>query len=114
MKYSGVAYLVFEYYIQNEYGVRERTMTKRKVYVDVSSVSSTEWFEGSRNGLNPQYRFTMFNFDYHSEKIIEFNDIQYSIYRTFNKSVNEIELYTEFRKGNEEFVEPDDGEESES
>ncbi len=43
----------------------------------------------------------MFNFDYLGEKIIEYNGVQYTIYRTYNRSVDEIELYVELRKGNE-------------
>lgn len=115
MNRSSVAYLVAESYTQNSYGVYERTMTKRKVFVNVTSVTGTEWFEGGRNGLNPQYRFTMFQWDYLGEKIIEYNNVQYSVYRTFNKSFDEIELYTELRKGNEKMIEPEeDAEESQS
>ena len=101
MNRSELAYLVVESYTQNEYGVMVKTTTKHPVYVNVTSVTSQEWFEGGRNGLNPQYRFTMFQFDYTVEKIIEYNDKQYTIYRTYNRSVDEIELYTELRKGNE-------------
>lgn len=101
MNRSELAYLVVESYTQNEYGVMVKTTTKHPVYVNVTSVTSQEWFEGGRNGLNPQYRFTMFQFDYTGEKIIEYNDKQYTIYRTYNRSVDEIELYTELRKGNE-------------
>lgn len=98
---SAVAYLVSESYTQNEYGVFEKTTTKKRVFVDVSSVSSNEWFEGGRNGLNPQYRFKMFQFDYLGEKVIEYDSVQYTIYRTYNRSVDEIELYAELKKGNE-------------
>lgn len=101
MNKSDVAYLVSESFAQNQYGVYEKQTTKRKVFVKVSSVSSNEWFEGGRNGLNPQYRFTMFQFDYLGEKIIEFNGVNYTIYRTFNKSVDEVELYVELKKGND-------------
>lgn len=101
MNRSSVAYLVTEAFSQNAYGVMERTETKHKVYVDVTSVTSQEWFEGGRNGLNPQYRFTMFSFDYNNEKIIEYQGKQYTIYRTYFRSVDEIELYVELRKGNE-------------
>ena len=101
MNKSDVAYLITESYTQNDYGVMEKTTTRTQVYVNVTSVSSQEWFEGGRNGLNPQYRFTMFQFDYTGEKIIEYNDKQYTIYRTYNRSVDEVELYTELRKGNE-------------
>jgi SPP1 family predicted phage head-tail adaptor len=101
MKKSDVAYLVSESWTQDNTGVQRRSTEKRKVFVKVSSVTSQEWFEGGRNGLNPQYRFTMFQFDYLGEKIIEYNGVSYTIYRTFNKSVDEIELYVELKKGND-------------
>lgn len=101
MNKSSVAYLVSESWTQDENGVQRATTKKRKVFVNVSSVTSQEWFEGGRNGLNPQYRFKMFQFDYLGEKIIEYNGVQYTIYRTYNRSVDEIELYTELKKGND-------------
>lgn len=102
MNRSAVAYLITESYLQNDYGVYERTAEKKKVYVDVTSVTAQEWFEGGRNGLNPQYRFTMFSHDYSGEQIIEYKDIQYSIYRTYLRKADLIELYAEKRKGNEQ------------
>lgn len=98
---SDVAYLVSESYTLNDYGVHEPTETKRKVYVGVDSVTGQEWFEGGRNGLNPQYRFTMFQYDYKGEKIIEFNNVKYAIYRTYIKNNDLIELYAELKKGSE-------------
>ena len=101
MNRSQVAYLVSESFSMNDYGVYERTETERKVFVNVSSVSSQEWFEGGRNGLNPQFRFTMFSHDYEDEKVIKYKDKYYTIYRTYSRKVDEIELYTELKKGNE-------------
>ena len=101
MNRSELAYLVVESYTKNEYGAMDKTTTRHPVYVNVTSVTSQEWFEGGRNGLNPQYSFKRFQFDYTGEKIIEYNGKQYTIYRTYNRSVDEIELYTELRKGNE-------------
>ena len=98
---SDVAFLISETFSQNNYGVYERTTEKRRVFVDVSSVNSQEWFEGGRNGLNPQYRFTMFAHDYEGEQIIEYRDIQYTVYRTYLRKGDLIELYTEKRKGND-------------
>jgi hypothetical protein len=101
MNKSKVAYLVSKTYTQNEYGVMERNEQKRKVYVNVSSINQNEWFEGGRNGLNPELRFTMFAHDYQGEEVIECNGIQYTIYRTYIRRKDEIELYTQKRKGNE-------------
>lgn len=105
MNKSNVAYLVADSYEQNDYGVQEKTQSKRKVYVGVSSVTGQEWFEGGRNGLNPQYRFTMFLYDYEGEDVIEFEGVAYTIYRTYVRNQDEIELYVEKRKGNEQIQE---------
>ena len=98
---SNIAYLVTYHYEKDEYGVLQRTSCKRKVFVDVVSVNSQEFFEGGRNGLKPVLRFTLFEFDYKGEEVIEFNNVQYSIYRTYQKHYDQIELYVEFKKGNE-------------
>lgn len=101
MNKSGIAYLIADTYTQNDYGVMEKQSTRKKVFVNTTSVTGTEWFEGGRNGLNPQYRFIMFSHDYSNEKVIEYNGTQYTVYRTFLQSTDEIELYAELRKGNE-------------
>ena len=105
MNRSKVAYLISESYSQDEYGVMIPDEEERKVYVSVTSVTGNEWFEGGRNGLNPQYRFTMFSHDYQCEKIIEYNEIRYTIYRTYMKTTDEIELYCELKKGSEQVIE---------
>lgn len=99
---SDVAYLVSESFSQNDYGVLEKQTEKKKVFVDVTSVTSQEWFEGGRNGLNPQFRFTLFTYDYSGENVIEYRDVQYTVYRTYLRKGDLIELYTEKRKGNEQ------------
>jgi len=101
MNRSSIAYLVVDSYTQNEFGVMEKSTTRYKVFANVTSVTGQEWFEGGRNGLNPQFRFTLFSHDYHGEKVIEYQGVQYTIYRTYLRNVDEIELYTEKRKGNE-------------
>lgn len=101
MSKSCVIQLIEEAYCQDDYGVIRRETEPHKVYAKVSSVNSQEWFEGGRNGLNPQYRFTMFSHDYNGESLVEYEGKIYTIYRTFNQSVDQIELYTELRKGNE-------------
>lgn len=85
-------------YERDENGVRQRTETARTVCANVQSVTASEFFEGGRNGLNPEYRFTMFQYDYESEPIVEYNGKRYAVYRTYIGRNDTIELYTE-RKG---------------
>lgn len=82
---------------QNAYGVWVKTETSRQVFCRVSSVSQTEFFEAGRNGLNPEWRFSIFAADYQDEETVIYNGKRYGIYRTYRDG-DWIELYAE-RKG---------------
>ena len=83
---------------QNQFGVWQETITEKKVFCQVDSVSASEFFEGGRNGLNPEYRMTMFFGDYSGETMLIYNGATYAIYRTYQRRDDNIELYVE-RKG---------------
>lgn len=100
MDRSNVIYLHSVSRTQDDLKVWHDQVTLRKVYCDVSSVSQTEWFEGGRNGLNPDLRFRMFKYDYQGEKNLTYNGKEYEIYRTYIDRNETIDLYTEQRKGN--------------
>lgn len=100
MDRSSIAYLVSKDWLQDEYGIQHELATERKVYVQVNSVTASEFFEGGRSGLNPDLRFTSFRYDYHGEEEIKYNGKYYRIYRTYFGKNDTIELYAERRKGN--------------
>ena len=84
---------------QNDYGVWVETITEKNVFCQVDSVTRAEFFEGGRNGLNPQYVFTMFFADYEGETVVEFEGQTYSVYRTFRRRDDTLEIYVERRGG---------------
>jgi hypothetical protein len=100
MNRSDTCVLVNSTYEKDEYGVMQKTETTAEVFCDVTSVSASEWFEGGRNGLNPEKRIKMFLYDYDGEKIVEVDGVRFTVYRTYVDR-DEIELYLEKRKGNE-------------
>jgi len=83
---------------QNEYGVWVETPTRREVFCQVDSVTRAEFFDGGRNGLNPEFRMTMFFGDYCGERVLEYNGNTYAVYRTYQGRNDTVELYVE-RKG---------------
>jgi hypothetical protein len=83
---------------QDAYGVWGESPTRRMVFCQVDSVTRAEFFDGGRNGLNPEYRMTMFFGDYNGEKLLSYNGQTYSVYRTYQGKNDTIELYVE-RKG---------------
>ena len=99
MDRSNVISLIAYNQTQDVFGVWGKTITKTKVYCNVVSVSQAEWYEGSRNGLNPQFRFTVFRYDYHGEQAVEYNNVTYTIYRTYVGRNETIDLYCELKKG---------------
>lgn len=90
--------LVSTAYTRDVNGVQRKTETVRTVYANVQSVSASEFFEGGRNGLKPEYRFVMFRHDYKGEPVVTYNGVRYAVYRTYIGRNDTIELYCE-RKG---------------
>lgn len=106
MDRSTPIYLVEEIYKEDQYGVLQPTSSERKVYANVTSVGANEWFEGGRNGLNPEYRIRMFGPDYKGEEIVKIGSVYYTIYRTFQDRTDVLELYVEKRKGKTKYHPP--------
>lgn len=102
MDRSTPIYLLTPTFSQSEEGVISSQMTERMIYANVTSVTGAEWFEGGRNGLNPELRFRVFAPDYNGEEVLKYNDKYYAIYRTYMARDDVLELYCERRKGVED------------
>jgi SPP1 family predicted phage head-tail adaptor len=98
MDKSDVIKLISVTRTQDKYGQFVDTETSRQVYCQVGSITQSEFYEGGRNGLNPEYRFTVFFADYEDETIIEYKGKRYAVYRTYLARNDRLELYVE-RKG---------------
>jgi hypothetical protein len=98
MDRSNVINLISTTKEQDENGVWRETTNRRMVFCNVSSVTASEFFEGGRNGLNPQFRMVMFFGDYQGERELLYKGKPYAVYRTYQGRNDTIELYVE-RKG---------------
>lgn len=67
---------------------------ERKVYAEVSSVGSNEFFKAAVQSLKASLVFKVFFADYSNEKKVLYCNKEYSIYRTFfNEKSDKVELY---------------------
>lgn len=98
MDRSQVITLISEAKTQDANGVWQTTTTTRDVFCQVDSVTRQEFFEAGRNGLNPEYRFTLFFGDYEGERTVSYNGNTYGVYRVYQGRTDTLELYVE-RKG---------------
>lgn len=98
MDRSCVIQLVRERRTKDEYGVDHTERTARNVFAQVDSVTRAEFFEGGRNGLNPEMVFRVFFGDYNDERELVYEGMNYGIYRVYKSRNDTVELYAE-RKG---------------
>lgn len=103
MDRSTPIYLVTETYTADAIGQRIPTLTQRKVYANVGSVSRAEWSAAGERGIKPEYMVTMFEPDYNGEKIVQMEirgSLQtFGVYRTYRGKNETIELYLEWKVG---------------
>lgn len=86
-------------YSKDSKGVMRETVTvSGLIMAEIKSAGAGEWFEGGRNGLNPEYTFIINRLEYNGEETVIYNEVKYSVYRTYVKG-DRIELHCEKRKG---------------
>lgn len=107
MDRSEVIELLSSDYTIDDNGVEQDTVTARRVFCQVDSVTASEFFEGGRNGLNPEYRFTIFFGDYNGEDMVRYNGNTYSVYRVYHAKKDDLELYAERKGGTNGKEDPD-------
>lgn len=56
-------------------------------------VSRSEFFAASQIGINPEALVIVSPVEYHGEKIAEYHGQKMSIYRTYQRNDNELEIY---------------------
>lgn len=109
MDRSDVIILIHEQYETDAMGQRVPAQHAHEVFCNVSSVTGTEWFSGGQNGIRPEYRVVMFRHDYEGETTVNIggtlegetvkDGTEYTVYRTYNRDLDELELYLEKRTG---------------
>lgn len=109
MDRSDVMLLLKEHYEIDELGQRIPRTTARMVYCSITSVTGTEWAAAGQNGIKPEYRVIMFRHDYCGEETVNIGGCvdgcaviggtNYTVYRTYFRDTDEMELYLEKRAG---------------
>ncbi len=101
VRWNGIVYLIKNEYSTDDYGVRRKVETKRKVRADVTSTTASEFFEAGRAGLQASdITFTIPARKYQGEELLEYKGKRLSIYRTYTSATDLLELHCEEKGGN--------------
>lgn len=99
MDRSTILTLVGYSYSSDSIGQQVPQEQPREVFCDITSVSREEWMDGGKQGLKPEYRATLFVYDYDGETAAELDGVRYAVYRTYLGTNETIELYLERQAG---------------
>ena len=85
---------------QDENGVMQTVISTWEIPAQVTDSSRSEFFEGGRSGLNPEYTFTVFAGEYQGESLCSYNGQSYAIYRKYHvPGTDYLELYVQREGG---------------
>lgn len=97
---DGVVKLINETYKQDEIGQLIPSESETEIYVEILSVTRSEWAAASRDGLNPAIMLRTQRVNYSGEQIVEFEGSRYGVYRTYAPPDSDlIEIYLEEKVG---------------
>ena len=88
-------------YTQDAIGQFVRTTKETSVFGYVSSVTMNEFYQAGQQGLKPDFRITIWKNEYDNEEELRYNNVVYTVYRTYWRDDGRIELYVTKRKGDE-------------
>lgn len=94
MNFNSAVMLIKRTYVNDEYGIQRETTENKTVFCNVESISSAEFFNASQTGLKPEYRFTLYAFEYSGESLVQYNGERLNVYRVYRRSKDFVELYT--------------------
>jgi SPP1 family predicted phage head-tail adaptor len=64
----------------------------RQVFANRKSISQTEFYQAAATGLKPEIKFEVRTIEYQGERLLEFNNRDYTILRTYDKNGEITEL----------------------
>lgn len=90
--WKDVINLISETETTNTIGDLVKTRTPRTVFANKKSVRQSEFYQAFAQGLQAQIMFEVRISDYGDEMLIQYNDIELEIIRTYEKNSEIIEL----------------------
>ena len=77
----------------------EKAEEKTDVFARIESVGQKEFFAGAETGLKPEYKISLWADDYAGQPIVIARGKRYSVYRTYIRQDQKIELYVSDKAG---------------
>lgn len=94
-----VCYLQSVTITEDEIGNQTETSVDRQVFCAELSINSSEFYNAGQSGIKSEYLLVVDLEEYDNETSVLYQDIEYSIYRTYSRSDGLMELYCNKKAG---------------
>ncbi|PRT29448.1 phage head closure protein [Bacillus thuringiensis] len=86
--------------VEDELGQKEEIKTfNRQVFCEEKSIPQSEFFQAGQSGIKASCILIVHSLDYQEETKVKYGEKTYSVYRTYKRDDEKIELYCEVKAG---------------
>lgn len=82
-------------YSQNSIGDTIETKKYTEIFARRKSIKQSEFYQAQATGLKPELAFEIYTFEYNNEKYVRYNNKEYKVLRTYQNSIDTIEIVLE-------------------
>lgn len=77
----------------NIYGDVITTEATADIFAELKSIGQTEFWQAQAAGFKPELKFVIQDYrDYDNQKIIEYDDVRYTVLRTYKTQSDQLEI----------------------
>ena len=85
--------------VKDSIGNQVKQEIPKEVFCTIESITRAKFYQASQSGLKAQIKAVVCEFDYSGESLVEYASKRYSVYRTFTRNDERIELYLTMKAG---------------
>lgn len=86
--YDDVIYLLSQTHDADEVGDSVPTETRKEVFAAIKSISQSEFYQASAQGLKPEIKFVLADYyDYDGQKEVLYDHHRYTVLRTYRNGI---------------------------
>lgn len=93
--FDDVLELISITYGQNSIGDTTETKNYTEIFGIRKSIKQSEFYQAQSTGFKPEIAFEINSFEYNDEKYARYNNKEYKILRTYQKSIDKLEIVLE-------------------
>lgn len=86
---------------KDDYGNPIRIETQKEIFAERSSITLNEFYQSANTSFKPEIKFEIYEEEFQNAEYLIYENVKYSVIRTYQRTLDRLELVCERRLGNE-------------